>query len=155
MAIPLATALFVAGARVIDENVASAVGWGLIAGASALLITMGTLHRRRTNTLLQLVEMRKRGVDIRNDGMKLNTQDKLASWISVVSAWTEETIRQIGKVSLVDSEFFKTLNEVAPFTLNCRILDPQHDKWLREHNERLHRLEGLIQKYGGSEMPLG
>ena len=97
--------------------------------------------------LLQLAELRSKGVGIRNEGTTLDQIDKQEQWFERVNLWKENTIDTLRQISKSDAEMFKTLNLVPNIEFNCKILSPQHKKMLREHNERISRLENLIKKY--------
>lgn len=97
--------------------------------------------------LVHLAELRTCGVSIRNEGMALDEENKLEPWIKKVDDWTKNVIDEIGQISKPDAEYFKTLNWVPAINFSRLILNPEHLKTLREHNERIERLEKLYQKY--------
>jgi hypothetical protein len=155
IALIVAIALIGAGVGIAaNPDAKNEYGWALlIVGCVFTVIAIvGYVRKTRierglSRVLSRLTELREQGVNIRNDGMSLKGEDELASWIMRVDDWNKAVMGEIGKISKNDALYFKTLNLVPQLGFNCQILNHQHLKYLNEHNERVRRLEELINKY--------
>ena len=125
----------------------------LVIGCFFVVVAIKTyVDRKQTagkmSTILnRLQELREEGVTIRNDGQYLGEIARVKPWIETATKWKDTTIQEIEKMSKSDALQFKTLNTVEEFPLAYKKLSEEHAKWLREHHERLRRLERLNDKY--------
>ncbi len=103
---------------------------------------------------LLLAELRKEGVEIRNDGTQLELQDgDFLAWSRNVTNWMERTISVIEQIDPADAEWFRILDAVPdpriPLLMPRKKHEGTHFKLHREHDFRLVRLEKLIERYAG------
>ncbi len=115
----------------------------------------------RDGALLDLVKLRARGVRLRNEiPTSLPTAD-LGAWIDHVNEWARDVIDTLQTVSAADATWFETLDTVPPARVaipNIRLGGREDRARFQaafcQHDCRLARLDGLLQKHGvGTNTP--
>ena len=121
------------------------------------------LQRPKDRALLRLAQLRTEGVRKRNQGdgfpthragdppVELTYQEKEAfveSWIEDFRNWTQEVHDEVEKLSPVQAEWWTTLGDVPQTTQRRHLLNDAHVFNMNMFNERLHRLELLLERLG-------
>lgn len=103
------------------------------------------LKRQAYGARNELSELRSKGVELRNDGIRLGVD--VAAWDRASVEWMQKVVATIGKIDEADAEWFKTLDAVPAARVQPLQLDARHLRSFREHDYRLIRLEELIKRY--------
>lgn len=105
--------------------------------------------------LLVLAHLRASGVKIRNELPPFLPSADLNSWVNAVTEWMHDVIASLKAISVPDSVWFGTLDTVpeSRVPIPAIRLGGKEDRELyvatfRQHDCRLARLDGLLNKYG-------
>ena len=140
----------------IQQHFPSAWDWTppafvLIAAAvsARIIYSLGRKSVSVSDARKELATLRTEGVKIRNKGRKLPSVNSINPWIDEVKNWSEKVQEAIKKVNEADAEWFDTLDVVPPPRLDIVTgpWDFAHGKFYQNHDYKLKRLDGLIQKY--------
>lgn len=95
---------------------------------------------------LPLAKARTEGVILRNDGIGVEDILDAKNWIEAFDQWDKRIIATISSFSKTEGEKFKVINRfnLTPGNLPTRI--PAHNRKLNVLEEKLARLEALIEK---------
>jgi hypothetical protein len=110
--------------------------------------------------LLLLAHLRDEGVRIRNGIPEFMTDDQLATWDNKLLEWMNAVREALKPISAADSKWFATLDTVPPARVpvpHVRLSGKReralYETSFRQHDYRLARLDGLLQKYGVGAKP--
>lgn len=96
--------------------------------------------------LKKLGELRIEGVNMRNGGMKLKTEDEAANWINGVNKWRNKVISEIEKISPAEAQIFHTVDIIK--TKHFRnTVNKEHQKYLRVLSDRTENIKKLVQRF--------
>lgn len=114
----------------------------------------------RQVALETLTALRERGVVMRNKLPTFMTDARLQAWIESTRTWMSEVSAALGQVNNADGQWFLTLDTVPPARVpmpNIRLGGQDQratfESHFRQHDYRLARLDGLLQKYGVGANP--
>jgi len=105
--------------------------------------------------LLLLAHLRDEGVRIRNEVPVSMADTELAAWSEKLIEWMTAVSTALKPLSAADSKWFETLDTVPPARVaipTVRLSGGQerarYEAGFRQHDYRVARLDGLLQKYG-------
>lgn len=150
--IPAILSLEISGITLIAlPDVPNEFGWVMvIAGGAitAIAISYHVLKRREAKDGIQrnLRKLYKHGVHRWNDGMNLDTEEKVELWIKEFETWEAEVIAVIEKRSEIDAADFETLR-LMPLLPFPKAINERHAHHLRVFSEKLKRLNQSMQRF--------
>ena len=97
--------------------------------------------------LVELGITRTEGVKIRNDWSRLSDPDNLPDFQSIYEGWNERMLIALGKLSPADAAWLTTLNKW--YWRYPKKLSQEHGRYLNIIDEKLSRLDLIIQRYLG------
>jgi hypothetical protein len=106
----------------------------------------------KPNLRLLLAQLRREGVEIRNDSCRLELEDAdFDAWSLEVDKWRERTAYIIEQIDAADAEWFRILDIVpeprVPLLMPRKKHEGKHFAAHRQHDFRLAKLEQLIERY--------
>ena len=102
--------------------------------------------KQRDEVLEELGALRKEGVTLRNDGMKLEKEEEVNDWIKKVEDWRDNVINEIKKLSAPEAELFLILDWVR-FPNFQMAINSEHDLHLRMLSMRTEMVLNLVQRF--------
>jgi hypothetical protein len=110
--------------------------------------------------LVLLTHLRDDGVMLRNEIPTFMSSAALTAWVGRLMDWMNAVIEALKPISAADSRWFATLDTVPPARVpipNVRLSSKAdrdlYESHFRQHDYRLARLDGLLQKYGVGVKP--
>ena len=100
----------------------------------------------RESVRLGLARLRKKGVTIRNTGLKLTKKSEVPNWVRDADRWEKRVIKKIKEINRADAELFSTLDWVQFPEFKNTLSDGHHDT-LRAMSQRLILLRELVVNY--------
>ncbi len=100
----------------------------------------------RDGVLIHLRELRRAGVELRNRGSALLTNNSANQWWQEHLSWREETGNIIGLLDREQAERWKTLDKFVPRNAYPNALTPEHRHRLQMFDEWLERLDVVTEK---------
>jgi hypothetical protein len=97
----------------------------------------------------QLGELRAEGVVLRNSGSSLMSKDSIDKWRSGQLEWEGKVLGVLKNLSTYDCQNFNYLDTFTANRLFPEAISNEHRKYLQVFDEKLKRLEKIIEKYSG------
>ena len=131
-------------------DVPNEFGWGMIAVGATYAILAISYHvlkprKAKDEILSNLRKLRRDGVALRNRGKRLNTEDKVDSWIKETDEWGANVIAVLEKGSEAETAYFETLDQMPPRIFPSAI-NERHLLYLSIITERLQRLMEIMRR---------
>jgi hypothetical protein len=96
--------------------------------------------------LKELVDLRVEGVELRNHGFGLLSENSVEIWINKYLGWEERIINAVLLISPSKGGLIKTLDKWVPQEVYPNAFNARHQKFLQIFDEKLKRLGNLINK---------
>ena len=132
--------------KVVATSVVTAV---IVAWLTFLLAFFGipriVTRAREESRLLEVAQLRTRGVALRNEGERPREAAPVADWVARAKQWELDAIEAVRRSSPVEGERLSTLDRTGPSTV--RGLAPEHDGMLRILNGTLARMDDFLARH--------
>lgn len=101
--------------------------------------------------LQRLMNLRTVGVEMRNGGLQIASEDGLAVWVIEVRGWRDAAQSVIAEISPIDARMFETLNWFgAP---SFKGINDEHVMQLRILHRRLEIIERVAEEHAARVIP--
>jgi hypothetical protein len=105
-------------------------------------------HFIKRPTIMRLIKMRQAGVELRNKGMRLSSENEVPEWISSYEKWDTEMLMRLGRLDKEKAEWLRTLGTLPPSLMSYPYTySDKHLLYLRVFTEKLDRLDTILRKY--------
>lgn len=106
---------------------------------------------------IELSKLRKRGVELRNEGRRIEDEKHWNKWEKETLDWHKEVHAAIEKINVADAEWFNIMDIVSKprieiekaFTTNTLAVDNRHPIRYEEHDFQVMRLGEMIRDLWG------
>jgi len=103
-------------------------------------------QNKTSQVLTNLAELRKKGVELRNDGMRIKTVSILSQWKKEVENWRETVRSEIEKLSPAQASIFYTEDWVYTERFKNAV-DVEHELYLGMLSQDTEKIRRFVERF--------